>query len=97
MLPVKVIFLTLRSPVIASPISAPDPVIHCIASAGSPASNNISVSFNPESGVSPAGFRTTAFPAAMAGPTLWQTRFNGKLNGLMAATIPTGILIVKPN
>ena len=35
-------------------------------------------------------------PAASAGPTLWHTRFSGKLNGLMAATTPHGTRRVKP-
>ena len=41
-------------------------------------------------GVGDAGLRTTAQPAASAGPTLWATRFNGKLKGVMAETTPTG-------
>ena len=41
-------------------------------------------------GVADAGLSTTGQPAAMAGPTLWHTRFSGKLNGEMAATTPMG-------
>ena len=40
-------------------------------------------------------FNTTLFPAAIAGPILWQTRFIGKLNGEMAQTIPIGSRMVK--
>jgi len=43
-----------------------------------------------ERGVTVAGFTTTAFPAAIAGPTLCATRFSGSLNGVIAATIPMG-------
>ena len=44
-----------------------------------------------------AGLRITELPAASAGPTLWQGRFNGKLNGVMHATTPQGTRSVKPN
>ena len=44
--------------------------------------------FSDETGVCPAGFNTTALPAAIAGPSLWATRFSGKLNGLIAPTTP---------
>ena len=43
-----------------------------------------------ERGVCVAGLSTTGHPAAMAGASLWATRFSGKLNGLMAPTTPTG-------
>ena len=42
------------------------------------------------SGVVEAGFSTTVFPTASAGPTLCATRFRGKLNGVMAETTPRG-------
>ena len=38
-----------------------------------------------------------ALPAARPGPTLWQTRFRGKLKGVIAATTPHGTRRVKPN
>ncbi|GBD11734.1 hypothetical protein HRbin23_01409 [bacterium HR23] len=38
----------------------------------------------------------TLLPAARAGPTLWHTRFRGKLKGLMATTTPQGTRMVKP-
>ncbi len=96
-LPVKVIFLTRRSATRASPMSPPGPVTHWIPSGGNPASSRISVSFRADSGVSVAGLITTALPAARAGPTLWQTRFRGKLNGLIATTTPHGTRRVTPN
>ena len=43
-----------------------------------------------------AGFRITAFPAASAGPILCNTSSDGKLNGVIATTIPTGCRTVKP-
>ena len=95
-LPVKVILRTRRSAQIRSPISPPEPVTHWTPSGGKPAWSRISVSFSAESGVSVAGLSTTAFPAASAGPTLWQTRLSGKLKGLMAATTPHGTRIVRP-
>ena len=96
LLPVKVTFLTRGSATKGSPILLPEPVMHCTASAGAPASRRISVSFSAESGVSVAGLMITELPAARAGPTLCATRLSGKLNGLIAATTPTGTRMVKP-
>ena len=45
---------------------------------------------NAASGACGGGFSTTAFPAAIAGATLWATRFRGKLKGAMAAITPMG-------
>ncbi len=50
-----------------------------------------------ENGVWLAGFSTTGQPAAMAGASLWATRFSGKLNGVMAPTTPMGSRSVKPS
>ena len=72
------------------------PVIRRRPRAAVPASSRISTSFNADSGVSLAGLMITALPAAIAGPTLWQTRLSGKLNGVMAATMPQGTRSVKP-
>ena len=97
MLPVNVTFRIRLSDTRASPMVPPEPVTHWIASGGRPASSSISVSFRAERGVSEAGLMITALPPAMAGPTLWQTRFSGKLNGEIAATTPTGTRSVKPS
>ena len=43
-----------------------------------------------DNGVTVAGFSTTELPPAIAGPTLCATRFNGSLNGVIAAMIPMG-------
>ena len=48
-----------------------------------------------DSGVCDAGFSTIGQPAAIAGATLWATRFSGKLNGLIAPTTPIGTRSVK--
>ena len=96
-LPVKLILRTRGSDTSASPISAPEPVTQCTASAGTPASSSNSTRRSAISGVSLAGLTTTAFPPARAGPTLWQTRCSGKLNGVTAATTPQGTRMVKPN
>ena len=62
-----------------------------------PASKNSSTNFSAESGVSVAGLIIIAFPPAIAGPALWQTRCKGKLNGLIPATIPHGTRTVNPS
>ena len=49
------------------------------------------------SGVCDAGLSTTGQPAAIAGASLWLTRFSGKLNGLIAPTTPIGTRRVKPS
>src|SRR5205085_772977 len=59
-------------------------------SAGKPACCTTSANSTAVSGVCGAGFRTMVQPQAMAGATLWATRFNGKLNGVMAAMAPMG-------
>ena len=41
-------------------------------------------------GVSGAGFSTTVFPVARAGPSLFRVTSNGKFHGAMAATTTTG-------
>ena len=94
--PVKVIILTRSSSVSTSPISPERPTITFSQPAGWPASANARASNSAESGVAPAGFSTTAQPAANAGPTLWQTRFSGKLNGEIAPTIPIGRRRIRP-
>src|SRR5689334_23154722 len=67
-----------------------------IQPAGRPASMNAAASKPLLNGVRSDGLRTTAQPAANDGATLWQTRLSGKLNGVMAATMPTGIGTVNP-
>ena len=98
LLPVKDTLRTRWSATRASPRVPPEPVKHCTASAGTPASSRISTSFKADKGVSLAGLMITELPAASAGATtLWATRFSGKLNGVMATTTPTGTRNVNPS
>ena len=96
-LPVKLILRMRGSRQIASPSFDPLPVTQAMESSGSPASSKISVRLSADKGVSLAGLISTALPAAIAGPTLWQTRLRGKLKGVIAATTPQGIRIVNPS
>ena len=86
--PVKVSAWVRSLSTIALPTSEPGPVMTLSQPSGSPASSRISASLIAEIGVCPAGFRTTALPAAIAGPSLWATRLSGKLKGLIAPTTP---------
>jgi len=88
--PVNEIMRTRGSATSGSPISVPKPVIVCSTLGGRPASTNASVSLSADSGVTVAGLRTTALPAATAGPSLWATRLSGSLNGVIASTTPIG-------
>ena len=47
------------------------------------------------SGVARAGRKTAVHPAAKAGPSLRVTMLHGKFQGVIAATTPTGCLIVR--
>ena len=82
----------------ALPTVDPPPVTTLSQPSGRPhSSSNISARAMAENGVWLAGFSTTGQPAAIAGATLWATRFSGKLNGLMAPTTPTGTRRTKPS
>src|SRR5947208_17002154 len=80
-LPVKLILLTRGSAVSQLPTVEPPAVIRLIAPGGSPASVSSSTSRIAVIGVAVAGLSTMVQPAAIAGATLCDTRFNGKLNG----------------
>ncbi len=95
--PVKLIALMRSSVAIFAPTTEPGPQTTFTQPSGAPASTRISPSLIPEIGVWPAGLRTTAFPAASAGPSLCATRLSGKLKGLIAPTIPYGTRIATPN
>ncbi|MBP2684811.1 MAG: hypothetical protein H6Q79_2850, partial [Deltaproteobacteria bacterium] len=79
-----------------SPTVPPDPTTTLKTPGGAPASSRISASLRAVSGVVEAGFRTSVFPTARAGPTLCATRFRGKLNGVIAETTPRGERIQNP-
>ncbi len=46
-------------------------------------------------GVSGAGFSTTVFPAARAGPSFERVSINGKFHGVIAPTTPMGSLYTR--
>ncbi len=77
----------------ASPISEPGPGMTLSTPSGRPASSKIRASrMPPVTGVSLAGFSTTALPTAMAGAIERLDSWKGKFHGLMTPTTPTGIL-----
>ena len=89
--PVNVIRATSGCSTSGSPTVPPEPVTMLSQPGGRPHSSiRISCSRMADRGVWLAGLRTTGHPAAMAGATLWATRFSGKLNGEMAADHPAG-------
>jgi hypothetical protein len=77
----------------SAPISVAAPVITLKTPAGTPARSASSASASAENGVCDAGFRTTAQPAAIAGPALRVIIASGKFHGVMQATTPIGSLI----
>ncbi len=96
--PVKVMRATSGWSTSAFPTVPPPPVTTFSQPAGrSHSSSRTSASSSDVRGVCDAGFSTTGHPAAIAGATLWLTRFSGKLNGLIAPTTPTGTRSVNPS
>src|SRR5262245_6709747 len=89
-LPVNEIIATSGWSTRARPTTEPLPLTRQSDPGGSPASSRIPARARAESGVASAGFSTTGQPAAIAGASLWATRFSGKLNGLIAPITPTG-------
>ena len=73
----------MRSSVTSSAALSFDSGMTASAPSGQPVLSMISASISDEIGVCGAGFRMIGQPAAMAGATLWATRFSGKLNGVM--------------
>ena len=89
--PVKVTLRTSGLLVISAPTAgASVAVITLKIPAGTPACNASSAMASADSGVSAAGFSTTAQPAASAGATLRAIMALGKFHGVIAATTPTG-------
>src|SRR5690606_2562845 len=80
-----------------APASASESVTTLSHRSGSPASVSNPASRNAVSGVCGAGLSTTGQPAAIAGASLWATVLSGKLNGVIAATTPTGSRIARPS
>lgn len=75
----------------ASPISAMSVTTTLSSPVSSPASSKMrAMSPPPTTGVFWLGLTTTALPSASAGATVFSATRNGKLNGLMTPTTPTG-------
>ncbi|MNN35224.1 hypothetical protein D3C81_1490700 [compost metagenome] len=93
--PVNEIMRTARCATRAFPSSA-SPVATETTSAGRPALFKQLTSFTAERGANSEGFSTTELPPAMAGPSLWATRFSGSLYGVMARITPRGSRVNQP-
>ncbi|MNY38479.1 hypothetical protein D3C86_1731090 [compost metagenome] len=76
--PVKEIIRTSRISTKALPKSTP-PVAGVITEGGRPAFTKHSTSLRADNGASSEGFKITALPPAIAGPSLWATKFSGSL------------------
>ena len=87
---------TRSSAIRASAIGTGSPTRTDIHAGGSPARWKARTSSIAVSGALSAGLSTTPHPAATAGPILCAASVSGKLNGVIAATTPTGTRIVKP-
>jgi hypothetical protein len=93
--PVKVIFLTNGFDVSSPPISRAEPVRMLTTPSGMPAAWQSTPQARPEKGVWVAGFITIVQPAASAGPSFRAIMEDGKFQGVMAPTTPTGSLVTK--
>src|SRR5438132_5751042 len=93
--PVNVTMSTSGCVVSSSPAAA-SPVTTLTTPGGKSAASNTSASANASSGVYGEGFSTTVLPIASAGPSFQRSRYRGKLNGVIAATTPTGSLKIAP-
>src|SRR5665647_3283655 len=87
--PVNAIFAIRGFAASALPISAPGPVTTLITPAGT-TSSMTSISFRIDHGVGDAGLSTEQFPAASAGASFHAAISNGKLNGTICPTTPSG-------
>ncbi len=88
--PVKAMPATPGCATSAAPAVGPKPGTTLSAPGGSPASSAISPRRSAVSGVSSAGFSTTAFPAASAAATFRAAIRSGKFHGTMSPTTPIG-------
>ena len=88
--PVNVSLRTMGFVVISPPMADADPVTTLNTPGGMPARLASSASASADSGVWVAGFNTRVQPAASAGPALRVIMAEGKFQGVMAATTPTG-------
>ena len=73
----------------ALPVSGP-PVTMLMTPAGKPASIASSPRRNVVNGVCSAGFTMIVLPQASAGPSFHDANNNGKFQGIISPTTPTG-------
>ena len=88
--PVKPIFATSGCSTSRAPTTEPLPTRTLTTPSGIPASSASSASRSAESGVSSAGFSTTVFPHASAGPSFQDEMLSGKFHGTISPTTPSG-------
>ena len=94
--PVEPVNATLSSPgwpASASPVD-PAPVTTLTTPGGNPASATSSASSSAVSGVVSAGFSTTVFPQARAGAIFQAAISNGKFQGMICPTTPSGRAVI---
>ncbi len=88
--PVNAIFLTSGWRTSASPTIDPLPGRTLSTPLGTPASSQMRASASEASGVTSAGFKMTALPAASAGASFCASEAMGEFHGVIAATTPSG-------
>ena len=88
--PVNPIFATSGCSISRCPTIEPLPTRTLTTPSGIPASSTSSASRSAERGVSSAGFRTTVFPQASAGPSFQLAMLSGKFQGTIRPTTPSG-------
>ena len=81
--PVKAIFATSGCSTSRWPQTEPGPATTFTTPSGMPASSAIRSNSSAVSGVSSAGFSTTVFPAASAGPSFQPAIVSGKFQGVI--------------
>src|SRR5262249_13656685 len=95
--PVNEIIFTSGCAMIALPTLRPAPGSTLTTPLGTPASRQMRPSSSATSGVGPAGFSSTALPAASAGASFCAPLRMGEFQGVIPATTPHGsqVLIVR--
>ncbi len=86
----KAIFATSGCSTSRCPHTEPGPATTFTTPSGMPASSAIRSNSSAVSGVSSAGFSTTVFPAASAGPSFQPAIVSGKFQGVIRPTTPSG-------
>src|SRR6202012_2105442 len=87
---VKLILSTPGCDTSAAPASSPKPVTKLTTPSGTPASSESRASSAIDSGVCSAGLITIVQPLASAGASFLTTISNGRFQGVIAPTTPTG-------